>query len=193
MSGVFTRRLSANQKVWGAIGGVIVAGTAFKVGLILATIIIVLHGGKSGLAHFLAHHATMRHAAAFPHPYCFFVRFIIMFIPYYTSRELQIGYFRYCRDILSDHSDKSHLIATEHYREAKEFAKWSSQDRAEKRAQLPPLTPEQEKQMKAYLRMMQGRCKFLLVFPPPLPGSDAPMVLLTHNFAPPTPIPPLPP
>lgn len=110
-----------------------------------------------------------------------------------TSHSHQIGYFRYCRDILSDHSDKSHLIATEHYREAKEFAKWSSQDRAEKRAQLPPLTPEQEKQMKAYLRMMQGRCKFLLVFPPPLPGSDAPMVLLTHNFAPPTPIPPLPP
>jgi hypothetical protein len=55
-----------------------------------------------------------------------------------------------------DHADRSHLVATEHYREAREFAKWSSQDRAEKRAQLPPLTAEQEKQMKAYLRMMQG-------------------------------------
>jgi hypothetical protein len=59
-----------------------------------------------------------------------------------------------------DHADKSHLIATEHYKEAREFAKWSAQDRAEKRAQLPPLTQEQEKQMKAYLRMMQGTAEY---------------------------------
>jgi hypothetical protein len=52
-------------------------------------------------------------------------------------------------------ANKTHLDATEHYREAKEFAKWSAKDREEKRASLPPLTDEQRKQMKAYLRMMQ--------------------------------------
>jgi hypothetical protein len=52
-------------------------------------------------------------------------------------------------------ADKTHFTATEHYREAKEFAKWSANERAEKRAELPPLTLEQRKQMRAYLRMMQ--------------------------------------
>ena len=47
------------------------------------------------------------------------------------------------------------MDATENYREAKEFAKWSAKDREERRASLPPLTKEQEQQMKAYLRMMQ--------------------------------------
>ena len=54
-----------------------------------------------------------------------------------------------------EHSHQTHIEATEHYREAKEFAKWSAKDREERRASLPPLTPEQEKQMRAYLRMMQ--------------------------------------
>jgi len=52
-------------------------------------------------------------------------------------------------------ADKTHSTATEHYREATEFAKWSAQDRADKRAELPPLTEEQRDQMRAYLRMMQ--------------------------------------
>jgi hypothetical protein len=52
-------------------------------------------------------------------------------------------------------ASKTHLTATEHYREAKEFAKWSAKDRAEKRADLPPLTEEQKEQMRAYLRLMQ--------------------------------------
>jgi hypothetical protein len=47
------------------------------------------------------------------------------------------------------------LDATKHYQEAKKFAKWSAKDREERRASLPPLTKEQEKQIKAYLRMMQ--------------------------------------
>ena len=50
---------------------------------------------------------------------------------------------------------QSHADATEHYREAKEFAKWSAKDRAEKRANLPPLTPEQRQQMRQYLQIMQ--------------------------------------
>lgn len=50
---------------------------------------------------------------------------------------------------------KTHLNATEHYREAREFAEWSAKDRAERIAHLPPLTPEQERQMRAYVRMMQ--------------------------------------
>ncbi|KAG7356699.1 hypothetical protein IV203_001385 [Nitzschia inconspicua] len=88
--------MTANQRVWGAIGAVIITGTVFKV-----------------------------------------------------------TYFRYCREMMIQQADKSHLTATEHYREAKEFAKWSAQDRAEKRAELPPLTPEQRDQMRAYLRLMQ--------------------------------------
>ena len=53
-------------------------------------------------------------------------------------------------------ASESHKNATEHYREAREFAKWSAKDRAEKRADLPPLTPAQAQQMKNYLRIMQG-------------------------------------
>lgn len=50
---------------------------------------------------------------------------------------------------------KSHADATEHYKEAREFAKWSAEDRAKKRADLPPLTAEQREQMQNYLRIMQ--------------------------------------
>lgn len=56
--------------------------------------------------------------------------------------------------------EKSHLDATEHYRKAREFAKWSAEDRAKKRADLPPLTPEQTEQMRNYLRMMQEHHAF---------------------------------
>jgi hypothetical protein len=52
------------------------------------------------------------------------------------------------------------MDATEHYREAKEYAKWSANDREERRAELPPLTPEQERQMRAYIRMMQEHHAF---------------------------------
>ena len=89
-------RLTANQRVWGAIGGVVITGTIFKV-----------------------------------------------------------AYFRFCREAMIDSAGKSHADATEHYREAKEFAKWSAKDRAEKRASLPPLTPEQQEQMRNYIRIMQ--------------------------------------
>jgi hypothetical protein len=54
-----------------------------------------------------------------------------------------------------DSAGKSHADATEHYREAREFAKWSAKDRAEKRDALPPLTLEQREQMNNYLRIMQ--------------------------------------
>jgi len=89
-------KMTANQRVWGAIGSVIVAGTVFKV-----------------------------------------------------------TYFRFCRDAMLDSAGKSHADATEHYREARKFAEWSAKDRAEKRADLPPLTPEQREQMRNYLRIMQ--------------------------------------
>ena len=68
---------------------------------------------------------------------------------------LQISYFRFCRDAMVESSGKSHADATEHYREAREFAKWSAEDRAKKRESLPELTPEQRQQMKNYLRIMQ--------------------------------------
>jgi hypothetical protein len=57
--------------------------------------------------------------------------------------------------VLVEQATKQHLDATEHYREAKEFAKWSAKDREERRSDLPPLTLEQERQMRQYVRMMQ--------------------------------------
>jgi hypothetical protein len=65
-----------------------------------------------------------------------------------------------CRVVLVEQANKSHLDATEHYREAREFAAWSSKDREERRSELPPLTLEQEQQMRAYLRMMQEHHAF---------------------------------
>jgi hypothetical protein len=67
----------------------------------------------------------------------------------------QVAYFKVCRTMLVDHASRTHADATQHYREAKEYAKWSAQDREVRRAELPPLTLEQEQQMKAYIRMMQ--------------------------------------
>jgi len=94
-------RMTANQRVWGAIGTVIVAGTAFKV-----------------------------------------------------------SYFRYCRDAMVNSAGDDHADATEHYREAKEFAKWSAEDRAKKREDLPPLTQDQRAQIQKYLRIMQEHHAF---------------------------------
>lgn len=59
-----------------------------------------------------------------------------------------------------DQANKTHLDATEHYREAKTFAKWSAKDREERRAELPPLTLEQEQQLRQYLRLMQEHHAF---------------------------------
>ena len=64
-------------------------------------------------------------------------------------------YFRYARDAMLNSAGKSHADATQHLKEAREYAKWSAKDRAEKRADLPPLTPEQTEQMRNYLRIMQ--------------------------------------
>lgn len=56
---------------------------------------------------------------------------------------------------MQNQAGESHAKATDHYREAKEFAEWSAKDRQQKRADLPELTPEQTKQMRKYLRIMQ--------------------------------------
>jgi hypothetical protein len=72
----------------------------------------------------------------------------------------KVGFFRFSRTVLVEQANQSHHDATEHYREAKDFAKWSAKDRAERRASLPPLTPEQAKQMRAYLRVMQEHHAF---------------------------------
>mmetsp|Transcript_23168 Transcript_23168/g.26001 ORF Transcript_23168/g.26001 Transcript_23168/m.26001 type:complete len:112 (-) Transcript_23168:452-787(-) len=95
MIGTFGK-LTANQRVWGAIGSVVVGGTVFKV-----------------------------------------------------------MYFRYCREMMVNQAGESHSNATDNYREAREFAEWSAKDRQQKRADLPELTPEQTKQMRKYLRIMQ--------------------------------------
>jgi hypothetical protein len=72
----------------------------------------------------------------------------------------QVVYFKACRTLLVDQANRNHLDATEHYQEAKEYAKWSAKDREMRRAELPPLTPEQERQMRAYIRMMQEHHAF---------------------------------
>ena len=64
-------------------------------------------------------------------------------------------YFQYARGMFVDHADQQHIEATENYKKAKEFAAWSRKDRLEKTQDLPPLTDEQKKQMRQYLRMMQ--------------------------------------
>jgi len=89
-------KLGANQRVWGAIGSVVIVGTVFKV-----------------------------------------------------------TYFRYCRETMMSQAGASHTNAMDHYREAREFAEWSAEDRQRQRADLPELTPEQTEQMRKYLRMMQ--------------------------------------
>lgn len=74
---------------------------------------------------------------------------------YTVLRIYKVAYFSMTRSILVEQAHKTHREATANYREAKEFAKWSANDRHERRKELPSLTPEQEKQMKAYLRMMR--------------------------------------
>ena len=69
--------------------------------------------------------------------------------------DLKAAYFWFTRRLLVEHSHNTHLEATENYREAKEFAKWSLEDREERLKGLPPLTSEQKQQVKAYLRIMQ--------------------------------------
>eukprot|EP00538_Stauroneis_constricta_P001969 CAMPEP_0119548218 /NCGR_PEP_ID=MMETSP1352-20130426/2178_1 /TAXON_ID=265584 /ORGANISM="Stauroneis constricta, Strain CCMP1120" /LENGTH=109 /DNA_ID=CAMNT_0007593413 /DNA_START=16 /DNA_END=345 /DNA_ORIENTATION=+ len=92
----FFGRFTPKQRLWGAIGGVIVAGSAFKV-----------------------------------------------------------AYFKFCREMLVENAAKTHMDATASLHEARQFAEWSSRQREQERANLPELTKEQDKQLKAYLRMMQ--------------------------------------
>jgi hypothetical protein len=62
--------------------------------------------------------------------------------------------------VLVEHANTTHHEATENYKEARKFAEWSNKDREERRAALPPLSKEQEKQMRAYIRMMQEHHAF---------------------------------
>ena len=125
----FFQRLNPKHRMWGAVGGVIIAGSVFKVNLSF-----VFPLGASPICTNSSLGCTD---------------------VYSTSTHSQVTYFKFCRDILVEQSRRTHSDATEHYREAREFAKWSAKDREDKRASLPPLTPEQEQQMKAYVRMMQ--------------------------------------
>lgn len=67
----------------------------------------------------------------------------------------KVSYFRFCRDKMQTQAGAAHKDATNHYLEAKEFAKWSAQDRERKRADLPELTAQQEAQVRQYLKVMQ--------------------------------------
>ena len=89
----------------------------------------------------------------------------------------QVAYFRYCREIMTEQAHKTHLTATEHYREAKEFARWSAKDRAEKRAELPPLTPEQKERVVAYMEHQQSVPK------PGFPTDVRSLIQYNHGFA----------
>ena len=65
-----------------------------------------------------------------------------------------MAYFKYCRGVLVDKANQSHLDAAESHREAREFANKAARDREEQRASRPPLTDEQKEQLRAYLHMM---------------------------------------
>jgi len=56
--------------------------------------------------------------------------------------------------MILDGMEKKHLKAKEHLREARNFAKWSENDRKER---LPPLTNEQRKQLQSYLDLIAER------------------------------------
>ena len=64
-----------------------------------------------------------------------------------------------------DHMDRRHLAATEHLTKAREFGSRKAEERKES---TPQLTPEQEEQLKAYLRLMKESQP--IVFPKE-PGS----------------------
>jgi len=63
-------------------------------------------------------------------------------------------YFQFSRGMILDGMEKKHLKAKEHLREARNFAKWSENDRKER---LPPLTNEQRKQLQSYLDLIAER------------------------------------
>jgi len=58
------------------------------------------------------------------------------------------SYFMFSRGLIVDDRDEIHRKATEHLKEASVFAEWAHEDRE---ARAPPLTPEQEEQLRNYL------------------------------------------
>jgi hypothetical protein len=72
----------------------------------------------------------------------------------FLSFKGQVAYFKFCRGVLVEQADRTHLDAVNKHKEAREFAEWASKEREERRAARPPLTEEQREQVKEYLQLM---------------------------------------
>lgn len=69
-------------------------------------------------------------------------------------------YFNATRGVLIADRDERHKQATAHLKEAHQFASWSQRDREER---VPPLTPEQEEDLRNYLAFVAENSP--MVFP----------------------------
>lgn len=64
----------------------------------------------------------------------------------------KVSYFSYSRKLIVDDQRRMHSEGMGHLQEARQFAKWSDQDR---KSRLPELTDEQREQLHAYLKLVQ--------------------------------------
>mmetsp|Transcript_903 Transcript_903/g.1276 ORF Transcript_903/g.1276 Transcript_903/m.1276 type:complete len:115 (+) Transcript_903:215-559(+) len=64
---------------------------------------------------------------------------------------IKFAYFEFSRSLIMDDVTRRHLDATAHWSEVKKRAEWAEKDRS---ARVPPLTPEQKKQLQQYLILL---------------------------------------
>ena len=65
----------------------------------------------------------------------------------------QVAYFNFSRSLIVADTERQQQEGYARLEEAKSFADWSKKDRE---ARLPTLTPEQERQMGQYLRIVEA-------------------------------------
>ncbi|KAL3784701.1 hypothetical protein HJC23_007710 [Cyclotella cryptica] len=68
--------------------------------------------------------------------------------------SFKVTYFNFSRGLLVDHMERRHLAATEHLKDARQFAQTKAKERENR---LPPLTEEQREQLREYLRLLAER------------------------------------
>lgn len=73
---------------------------------------------------------------------------------YYDSCfHVQVAYFNFSRGLMVRDTERQQREGRARLAEAKQFADWSKKDRE---SRLPELTPEQERQMGQYLRLVEA-------------------------------------
>jgi hypothetical protein len=65
----------------------------------------------------------------------------------------KVAYFSFSRRLIVSDTQRRQEEGLERLREAREFAEWSRKDRE---AKLPPLTEEEQEQLRAYLRLVES-------------------------------------